>query len=56
MPRAIPHLADTFVRQAKHSGGPGDDKHRDGGSHLPLFLPERGLSGRQCVKGLPARP
>ena len=42
MPRLIAPLTDTFVRQVKHSGGPGDDKHRDGGGLYLQVIPAGG--------------
>lgn len=39
MPRIATPLTDTFVRQAKHSGKRGDDKHSDGGGMFLLIKP-----------------
>lgn len=42
MPRVSAPLTDTFVRQVKHSGGAGDDKHRDGGGLYLQIAPAGG--------------
>lgn len=45
MPRVTAPLTDTFVRQIKHSGEPGDDKHRDGGGLYLQVTPTGGSTG-----------
>lgn len=42
MPRITPPLTDTFVRQAKHSDKPSDDKHRDGWGLYLQVTPSQG--------------